>query len=112
MTSLARKEKERKANQMARKKRQADPFADESTEVDDDPVDIGKKVFPVSNSYINFIMHNFIKETKGCPHANKSVSMSNVRKNLKTSLPIGECVQCRKEKVFSKPELCDDSVSI
>ncbi|KAG0728372.1 Ubiquitin carboxyl-terminal hydrolase 16 [Chionoecetes opilio] len=70
-----RKEKERKNMMRARLKRQADPYAEESSDAEDD---------------------DELADSKACRHASRSVNFGMVKKTLKQGQPIGECTQCRK----------------
>ncbi|XP_071524258.1 ubiquitin carboxyl-terminal hydrolase 16 isoform X2 [Panulirus ornatus] len=70
----ARKEKEKKEEMRARLKRQADPYAEESSNDEDEEM----------------------PESKPCGHASRSVNFNLVKKSLKQGQAIGECTQCRK----------------
>ncbi|KAK7072666.1 Ubiquitin carboxyl-terminal hydrolase 16 [Halocaridina rubra] len=81
----ARKEEKRKENMRARLKRQSDPYAEESSNDDDE--ETPASVTPGKESR---------KESKACGHANRSVNVSLVKKTLKQGQTVGECTQCRK----------------
>ncbi|XP_037797590.1 ubiquitin carboxyl-terminal hydrolase 16-like [Penaeus monodon] len=68
----------------ARKKRQADPYAEESSDGEEDEAPASGPEKEPKN------------ESKACGHANRAVNFSLVRKALKQGQPIGDCTQCRK----------------
>ncbi|XP_063848820.1 ubiquitin carboxyl-terminal hydrolase 16-like [Scylla paramamosain] len=70
-----RKEKERKNMMRARLKRQADPYAEESSDPEED---------------------DDCPDSKACGHASRSVNFGQVKKTLKQGQQIGDCTQCRK----------------
>ncbi|KAK8754035.1 hypothetical protein OTU49_008839, partial [Cherax quadricarinatus] len=70
----ARKEKEKKEEMRARLKRQADPYAEQSSDGEEEEM----------------------PESKACGHASKSVNLNLVKKSIKQGQAIGECTQCRK----------------
>nr|XP_045592831.1 ubiquitin carboxyl-terminal hydrolase 16-like isoform X3 [Procambarus clarkii] len=70
----ARKEKERKEEMRARLKRQVDPYAEQSSEAEQEEM----------------------PESKACGHASRSVNLNLVKKSLKQGQVIGECILCRK----------------
>ncbi|XP_042876123.1 ubiquitin carboxyl-terminal hydrolase 16-like isoform X7 [Penaeus japonicus] len=68
----------------ARKKRQADPYAEESSDGEEEETPASGPEKEPKN------------ESKACGHANRAVNFSLVRKALKQGQPIGDCTQCRK----------------
>ncbi|XP_050718135.1 ubiquitin carboxyl-terminal hydrolase 16-like isoform X4 [Eriocheir sinensis] len=81
-----KKEKQRKEMMRARLKRQADPYAEESSDQEDDdegPASVASE-------------KDCRKDSKACGHASRSVNFGQVKKTLKQGQAIGECTQCRK----------------
>ncbi|XP_069954284.1 ubiquitin carboxyl-terminal hydrolase 16 isoform X5 [Cherax quadricarinatus] len=81
----ARKEKEKKEEMRARLKRQADPYAEQSSDGEEEEM-------PASVTSDK----ESINESKACGHASKSVNLNLVKKSIKQGQAIGECTQCRK----------------
>ncbi|XP_066939890.1 ubiquitin carboxyl-terminal hydrolase 16 isoform X2 [Macrobrachium rosenbergii] len=94
----ARKEEKKKEAMRARLKRQSDPYAEESSDGEDE--EISASVTSGKDSK---------KESKACGHANRSVNVHLVKKTLKQGQSIGECTQCRKGH---KSELNDEDSNI
>ncbi|XP_068236606.1 ubiquitin carboxyl-terminal hydrolase 16 isoform X11 [Palaemon carinicauda] len=90
----ARKEEKKKEAMRARLKRQSDPYAEESSDGEDE--EISASVTSGKDSK---------KESKACGHANRSVNVNLVKRTLKQGQSIGECTQCRKGH---KSELNDE----
>ncbi|XP_068236590.1 ubiquitin carboxyl-terminal hydrolase 16 isoform X3 [Palaemon carinicauda] len=93
-TWKARKEEKKKEAMRARLKRQSDPYAEESSDGEDE--EISASVTSGKDSK---------KESKACGHANRSVNVNLVKRTLKQGQSIGECTQCRKGH---KSELNDE----
>ncbi|XP_042222250.1 ubiquitin carboxyl-terminal hydrolase 16-like [Homarus americanus] len=93
----ARKEKEKKGEMRARLKRQADPYAEESSDAEEEEMPASVTSDKESKN-----------ESKPCGHASRSVNLNLVKKALKQGQEIGECTQCRKgHQIQLKDEECN-----